>query len=128
MDIDIFLNGLEKRVNKNSSNNPYKDERVLNNLRVYLNLLKERYYNEVMLIAEAPGYSGCNITGIPFTTVKIIDEKPHSIFNELGDELYKGRYFGDNSGAIIWDYLRIKRSFPFFGTLSLFIRIKNTIS
>ena len=53
MTIEDFLHKLEKRANKNSSNNPYKDPRVLNNLRVYLNTLKQNYYNGVMLVAEA---------------------------------------------------------------------------
>jgi hypothetical protein len=114
MTIEKFLHKLEKRANKNSSNNPYKDERVLNNLRIYLNILKERYYNEVMLVAEAPGYSGCNITGIPFTTVKILEEKPHKIFNELDKELFKGTYFSDISGSVIWDYLKDKNTLPLF--------------
>ncbi len=114
MCIENFLKKLEKRVNKNSTNNPYKDKRVLNNLRIYLNVLQEKYYNDSMLIAEAPGYSGCNITGIPFTTVKIIEEKPHKIFDDLKDDIYKGEYFSDISGAIIWDYLGNKGTLPLF--------------
>ncbi|MEA3289146.1 MAG: uracil-DNA glycosylase [Campylobacterota bacterium] len=114
MNIEIFLNKLQKRANKSGTNNPYKNEKVLNNLRVYLNILKEQYYNGVMLVAEAPGYSGCNITGIPFTTVKILNEKPHEIFNKLDDELFKGELFSDISGAVIWDYLKDKEKLPLF--------------
>lgn len=114
MNIENFLAKLEKRVNKNCSNNPYKDPRVLNNLRLYLNSLKQNYYNGVMLVAEAPGYSGCNITGIPFTTVKILKEKPHKIFEELENDLYQGELFSDISGAIIWDYLKDKNTLPLF--------------
>jgi uracil-DNA glycosylase len=113
-DIEEFLNKLQKRSNKNSTNNPYKDEKVLNNLRIYLNLLKDKYYNGTMLVAEAPGYSGCNITGIPFTTVKILNEKPHPIFNDLEKELFKGKVFSDISGAIIWEYLSDKEKIPLF--------------
>ena len=114
MTIERFLPKLQKRANKNCSNNPYKDQRVLNNLRVFLNLLKEKYYNGTMLVAEAPGYSGCNITGIPFTTVKILNEKPHRIFYDLEGELFKGKVFGDISGAVIWDYLGDKEKIPLF--------------
>lgn len=114
MCIDIFLQKLAKRANKNSSNNPYKDPRVLNNLKLYLEALRQNYYNGTMLIAEAPGYSGCNITGIPFTTVKILEEKPHRIFKELNGKLYKGEHFSDISGAIIWEYLKDKEKLPLF--------------
>lgn len=112
--IEKFLNKLQKRANKNSTNNPYKDPRVLNNLRLYLHLLKDRYYNGTMLVAEAPGYSGCNITGIPFTTVKIFDQKPHNIFDDIESEIFKGEMFSDISGAIIWDYLKDKKKIPLF--------------
>lgn len=112
--IESFLTKLSKRANKNSINNPYKDPKVLNNLRIYLNILKNRYYDGVMLVAEAPGYSGCNITGIPFTTVKILNEKPHKIFEEIDSDIYKGELFGDISGAIIWDYLKDKENIPLF--------------
>jgi uracil-DNA glycosylase len=114
LSIEKFLTKLEKRANKNSTNNPYKDKRVLNNLRIYLHLLKDKYYNETLLVAEAPGYSGCNITGIPFTTVKILNEKPHKIFTDLESDIYKGKVFGDISGAIIWEYLSNKDKIPLF--------------
>lgn len=114
MSIEKLLRKLERRANKNSANNPYKDKRVLENLENYLYILKDKYYNDTMLVAEAPGYSGCNVTGIPFTTVKIIEDKPHKIFEDLDDVLYKGRYFGDVSGAVIWDYLKDKETLPLF--------------
>jgi uracil-DNA glycosylase len=112
--IEKFLKRLENRANKNSTNNPYKDKRVLNNLRIYLHALKDKYYNGTMLVAEAPGYSGANITGIPFTTVKILQNKPHKIFEQLDSEIYKGEVFSDISGAIIWDYLSDKDTIPLF--------------
>jgi len=112
MDIEKFLDRLAKRANKNCTNNPYKDDRILNNLRVYLKKLQKSYYNDTLLIAEAPGYSGCNITGIPFTTVKTINQKPHKIFYDLEKEIYKGKLYGDNSGTIVWDYLKDKNNLP----------------
>lgn len=114
MSIEHFLSKLQKRANKNSSNNPYKDPRVLNNLRLYLNKMEEKYYNGTLLIAEAPGYSGCNITGIPFVTVKILNNKPHNIFHDLDEELFRGEFFNDISGAVIWDYLKDKQNIPLF--------------
>ncbi len=109
MKFDKFLEKLEKRANKNSSFNPYQNKELLQNLEKYLTTLYKQYFDGVMLVAEAPGYSGCAITGIPFTTVKILNDTPHKILNQ---NFYKGKVYSDISGQVIWEYFANKEKLP----------------
>lgn len=109
MIFDEFLNKLEKRPQKNSAYNPYKQKKLVQNLENYLEVLYKEYFDGVMLVAEAPGYSGCAITGIPFTTVKILQDKPHEILNQ---NYFLGQQYSDISGQVIWEYLSQKKKIP----------------
>ena len=111
MKLDQFFEKLEKRAHKNCSFNPYKNKAVLQNLEKYLTILYEQYFDGVMLVAEAPGYSGCAITGIPFTTVKILKDTSHKI---LQQDFYKGKEYSDISGQVIWEYIQNKEKLPLF--------------
>ncbi|MEA1914886.1 MAG: uracil-DNA glycosylase [Campylobacterota bacterium] len=106
---ELFLEKLHKRAHKNSAFNPYKDIRVLSNLEHYLTQLYQHYFDGVMLVSEAPGYSGCAITGIPFTTVGIMKQEPHEIFKY---DYYLAQEYRDVSGQVIWEYLKHKDKLP----------------
>ncbi len=89
-------------------------ENNVNKLRFYLNemlKLKPKY----MIVGEAPGYNGCRLTGIPFTSEEIIFKNP----------FFKGKYNFDNppqdedSASIVWGFFEGKElplmwnAFPF---------------
>lgn len=76
--IDEFLNKLSKQTPHAGSKNFYKhDPTTLQNLCCYLREM-HALRPTVLLVGEAPGYSGCARTGIAFTTGK---ELQHSHCN-----------------------------------------------
>ena len=73
--IKIFDDFLEKLSNEDeipNVTNQYSVNILRNNLRLYLNYLY-KLSPKYIFIGEAPGYNGCKITGIPFTSEYILN-------------------------------------------------------
>jgi len=71
--LNRLLNELSQRKSSESVFNQYQDKSILNNLKAYMKYLLQ-YKPDVLLIGEAPGYRGCRLTGIPFTSGDVITE------------------------------------------------------
>jgi uracil-DNA glycosylase len=76
------------------------------NLRRYLMQLKA-YHPDVALVGEAAGHRGCRLTGVPFTSERLLLEG-NDEHNLLGaDSGYRctgerGRIVGEQSATIVW--------------------------
>lgn len=86
-----------------------------NNLIHYLFIMQERIPN-VLLVSEAPGYLGMKLTGVPFSSERILLNHPFF----AGNKNFKIEY-GDTtetSAAIVWKVLdalgQIPLMFPAF--------------
>jgi uracil-DNA glycosylase len=91
--------------------NQYADENRLNNLRLFLlYLLKGR--PDVLLLGEAPGYRGCRITGIPFTSGAVIEKSKHRIFQELGEKIKLERVEAEATASVFWEFIGEDRHVP----------------
>ncbi len=77
---------LSKRQNSQTVFNQYSNEKILNNLGLYLDFFF-KLNNNILLIGEAPGYNGCRITGIPFTSGSVIQNSNHIIFSNNKDKI-----------------------------------------
>lgn len=89
------------------------------NLRRYL-LDMQRIRPKIILIGEAPGYRGCRLTGIPFTsraqvTQGIWLDDNDRIFGANGDYLDSGErldFQRENSATMIWSVIKDHRPLP----------------
>lgn len=101
--------------------NPYGYENEANcvrrhNLRLYLTSMAQRR-PQVMLVAEAPGYRGCRLTGVPFVSPFIMrqgldqaDLFGHARGYQMGDEWPEIRR--EASATIVWQTLLAHRFIP----------------
>lgn len=88
MSIDTFLNLLAKTKTPPHVFNPYQHNNTDNvnrraNLAHYLQTMQVKQPS-VLLVGEAPGYRGCRLTGIPFTSPRLLEDEPapHQLFGE----------------------------------------------
>lgn len=103
-----MLNNLLKRLAQRESSesvfNQYQDKPILNNLKVYFTHLLH-YNPRVLIVGEAPGYRGCRLTGIPFTSVDVIKNSEHYFFTQIRSKLVLRRVGSENTAKIFWDFL-----------------------
>jgi len=76
--IDLFIDKLSTQVVSNNTTNMYFGNTIASqicrkNLKLYLNKMIEARPSH-LLLGEAPGYKGCGITGIAFTSERILSE------------------------------------------------------
>ncbi|WP_420631456.1 uracil-DNA glycosylase [Candidatus Leptofilum sp.] len=76
MTISKFVHELATAVPPPRCTNPYTGERPFaqqrrHNLQTYLQLMA-RQSPQLLLVGEAPGYRGCRLTGVPFTSPHIL--------------------------------------------------------
>jgi uracil-DNA glycosylase len=80
-------------------------------LKAYITYLLQ-YNPNILLIGEAPGYRGCRLTGIPFTSGEVIKNSKHTIFKELGSEIVPPQIISENTATILWEFLGSTKSVP----------------
>lgn len=99
--LDAFIYKLIEYPCTFTIDNQYKNKLQVNNLKMYLenmSLLKPN----ILLVGEAPGYKGCAITGVPFTSEYIINScKSFDIFKGC---IVKGNK-KEPTATMVWDAL-----------------------
>ena len=118
--IEGFLNKLIAFEHSETVYNPYKDENAVNNLREYLGLFLVDIGNVHMLVGEAPGYLGCRVTGIPFTSSEQLENTEHPALLKIKDRLSFSSIQSENTANFMWEVLGelnhiplLWNSFPF---------------
>ncbi|NOZ13706.1 MAG: hypothetical protein GXO69_08690 [Acidobacteria bacterium] len=109
-----FIAELEKQKNTSTVSNPYLVPGVAGNLEVYLEVMLKFGGKRILLVGEAPGYKGCKITGIPFTSGKVFKNINHPVLVEVGRKLLLRKVEAENTATIVWNYLAEKDNTPLF--------------
>ncbi|MCL6271576.1 hypothetical protein M3P05_16795 [Sansalvadorimonas sp. 2012CJ34-2] len=112
--LEDFLSTLNSFDGSDTIYNPYKDKSILNNLRVYLEFMDKHAGKRVLLVGEAPGYKGCRITGIPFTSSYQLTNSENPNICRFKDKLVFSKTESENTAKIVWDFLSHERSIPLF--------------
>lgn len=109
------MNDLLKELSQRKSSeivfNQYSDSNILNNLKVYFSYLLENNHN-ILIVGEAPGYLGCKLTGIPFTSGSIIKQSSNNIFKKITNKIFLEKIISENTATIIWDFFKEKNTVP----------------
>lgn len=122
--IKSFLDKLKLQQNTPTVTNPYLDDGLANNLRLYLEYMSNIQGKRILLVGEAPGYKGCRITGIPFSSVKVLMSTEHPLFHAIKPQLSfsndvlngfeLGKMTSENTATVVWQYLVDKKTIPLF--------------
>ncbi len=94
--------------------NFYRNSALSKNLHCYLHELLRIPGCRILLVGEAPGYKGCRLTGIPFTSGTIFDRFDHWLLKRLRPLLTIDEIDSENTATIVWDYLSHKEATPLF--------------
>ena len=73
------------------------------NLRTYLQRMKS-LNPKILLLGEAPGYKGCRLTGVPFTSEKILAN--HLFFKNSDYQFINEKLESEQSATIVWNVLQ----------------------
>lgn len=81
------------------------------NLTVYLEMMKD-INPGIMMIGEAPGYKGCRLTGVPFTSEKVLATNP--FFCNQGFKFIHeiDKLESEQSATIVWNELNALKEKP----------------
>lgn len=111
MSVNNLLRELSRRDSSGVVFNQYQDKEILNNLSAYLKYLL-KYNNHILLIGEAPGYRGCRLTGIPFTSGDVIRNSSHKMFKEIKETIVLYKVVSENTATILWEFLNVNKTVP----------------
>ena len=114
--IKDFVHDLQQVKSTKLFANPYQNPVLANNLYTYLMAMK-REKPSLLLIGEAPGYKGCKLTGIPFSSGMIYQDHErfdHPFLRKLAKKIEINEIDSENSATMVWEYLSEKRITPIF--------------
>jgi uracil-DNA glycosylase len=92
--------------------NPYNAPGCARNLAVYFEALVLLPYSGHLLVGEALGYRGGALTGIPFTSPRLLRNPPHSFFKNLQSELVVPGDIAEPTATVVWSTLETSAIVP----------------
>ena len=112
--ISEFIQKLQSHDDTAIVSNPYLITSIANNLRVYLDSMLKQKGKRILLVGEAPGYKGCKITGIPFTSGDVFETIEHPFLKKIRKKITLKNIEKENTASIVWRYLATKEITPLF--------------
>ena len=112
--VDAFIADLAEYEHSAIVINPYREAHLAENLRLYLMAMLRRRGRHVLLVGEAPGYRGCGLTGIPFSSGEIYQRFDHPLLRRLARHIEIRQVESENTATMVWEYLEDKPLTPLF--------------
>jgi len=112
--ISEFIRELQSQDSTPIVSNPYLVNDLAENLRVYLEAMLKIKGKRILLVGEAPGYKGCKITGIPFSSGDVFETIEHPFLKKIKKKIKLDRIEKENTASIVWRYLADKKTTPLF--------------
>lgn len=112
--IEQFIHRLAEHKPRTGYYNPYHGAEQRHNLKVYLTQIAESESQPALIVGEAPGYKGCRLTGIPFSSSDLIARPRHQFWQELAPRLKITTIEKENTAGIVWDLLQEIGAMPLF--------------
>lgn len=113
-DISKFVQNLKAREGSDSVFNPYLDDNIAKNLELYFRLMKSHGNVDTLLVGEAPGYLGCKLTGIPFTSGDAVMNIEHPFLCELKSKIRIDCVSAEATATVVWEFLSTQSKLPLF--------------
>lgn len=104
-DIQQLIDLLRAVASSSTVANPYTSPNCCHNLGAYLTTLRSHGYSGHLLVGEAPGYMGCALTGIPFTSEAVLLKRKHSFLDALRPVVKLSGEQGEATASMVWDHL-----------------------
>ena len=112
--ITAFIQSLKEQPHSQKLFNPYIDTDLANNLECYLRMMRQQKGRKILLVCEAPGYLGCRLTGIPFSSCHLIRNSSHPFLKRLNKRVKLQSETRENSAQAVWQYLSGNEIVPLF--------------
>ena len=125
--IEEFVTELAKQKNSSTVSNPYLNQDIADNLRLYLAAMSKMNGRRILLVGEAPGYKGCKITGIPFTSGRVFERFSHPLLREIASQLKLSKVESENTATIVWAYFARRKQHHCCGMHFHFILIRKIV-
>ena len=112
--IPSLLSALAAISSSSVVSNPYTAAGPFRNLDAYLAALCAHPYSGHLFVGEAPGHRGCAITGVPFSSERVLRSGSHTFLSALLPLLTLTGSVTERSATIVWKQFSGRRSLPAF--------------
>ena len=107
-----FVNRLARRPSTDEVFNPYRRRHLRENLHAWLSALSQEPDLPLLLVGEALGFRGGRLTGLPFSSARLLTEPTHPFLVRLSPHLDIRDDESENTATMVWDYLAARGVTP----------------